>query len=144
LFHGNTTEEVYATLFFAEYDDKLARLRYANCGHLAGVLLRHDGKIEALDSTCTAVGLFKDLNCVAEERSLFPGDTLALYTDGVTESVNDAGEEFGQDRLIDALSSKRELPSHLLLGSLLQEVRQFGSPEQQDDITMVVARCRKV
>jgi serine phosphatase RsbU (regulator of sigma subunit)/catechol 2,3-dioxygenase-like lactoylglutathione lyase family enzyme len=144
LFHGNTTEEVYATLFFAEYDDKLARLRYANCGHLAGVLLRHDGKIEALDSTCTAVGLFKDLNCVAEERSLFPGDTLALYTDGVTESVNEAGEEFGQDGLIDALSSKRELPSHLLLGSLLQEVRQFGSPEQQDDITIVVARCRKV
>ncbi|HKW19379.1 MAG TPA: SpoIIE family protein phosphatase [Terriglobales bacterium] len=142
LFHGNTTEEVYATLFFAEYDDKLARLRYANCGHLAGVLLRHDGRIESLDSTCTAVGLFKDLNCVADERSLNPGDTLALYTDGVTEAENDSGEEFGQDRLINALTSHRELPSHLLLGALLDEVRQFGTREQRDDITMVVARCR--
>src|SRR5207247_2156524 len=85
LFHRNTREEAYATLFFAEYDDKKARLRYANCGHLAGLLLRADGSIESLDSTCTAVGLFNEFNCVAEERSLSPGDTLALYTDGVTE-----------------------------------------------------------
>ncbi|HJT68564.1 MAG TPA: SpoIIE family protein phosphatase [Terriglobales bacterium] len=143
LFHGNTTEEVYATLFFAEYDDKQARLRYANCGHLAGVLLRADGTVESLDSTCTAVGLFKDFNCVADERNLVPGDTLALYTDGVTEAVNEAGEEFGQDRLVHALISHRELPSHIVLSTLLDEVRQFGTPEQQDDITMVVARCRR-
>jgi serine phosphatase RsbU (regulator of sigma subunit)/catechol 2,3-dioxygenase-like lactoylglutathione lyase family enzyme len=144
LFHGNTTEEVYATLFFAEYDDKLARLRYANCGHLAGVLLRHDGRVESLDSTCTAVGLFKELDCVAQERSLLPGDTLALYTDGVTEAMNDAGDEFGQERLIDTLASHRAMPSHLLLSTLLAEVRHFGAQEQQDDITMVIARCRKV
>jgi serine phosphatase RsbU (regulator of sigma subunit) len=143
LFHGNTTEEVYATLFFAEYDDRQARLRYANCGHLAAVLLRADGKVESLDSTCTAVGLFKDLNCVADERSLLPGDTLALYTDGVTEALNESGEEFGHERLVDALVCHRELPSHQLLSALLNEVKQFGTPEQQDDITMVVARCRR-
>jgi serine phosphatase RsbU (regulator of sigma subunit) len=143
LFHGNTTEEVYATLFFAEYDDRQARLRYANCGHLAAVLLRADGEVESLDSTCTAVGLFKDLNCVADERSLLPGDTLALYTDGVTEALNESGEEFGHERLVDALVCHRELPSHQLLSALLNEVKQFGTPEQQDDITMVVARCRR-
>jgi serine phosphatase RsbU (regulator of sigma subunit) len=143
LFHGSTTQEVYATLFFAEYDDRLARLRYANCGHLAGVLLRSDGRVESLDSTCTAVGLFKDLGCVAEERSLSSGDTLALYTDGVTESRNDTGEEFGHERLVEALQRHRELPSHQLLGTVLREIQQFGTPEQQDDITMVVAHCRK-
>ena len=129
-------------MFFAEYDDKLKRLRYANCGHLAGILLRRDGGIDSLDSTCTAVGLFEEFNCVADERNLSPGDTLVLYTDGVTESFNDEGEEFGQDRLIKTLDANRQLPSHGLLGSVIQEIRRFGSPEQQDDITLVVARCR--
>jgi serine phosphatase RsbU (regulator of sigma subunit) len=142
LFHRNTTDDTYATMFFAEYDDKLKRLRYANCGHLAGILLRRDGGIDSLDSTCTAVGLFEEFNCVADERNLSPGDTLVLYTDGVTESFNDEGEEFGQDRLIKTLDANRQLPSHGLLGSVIQEIRRFGSPEQQDDITLVVARCR--
>lgn len=142
LFYGNTADENYATMFFAEYDDKLRRLRYANCGHLAGILLRGDGGIDSLDSTCTAVGLFEDFNCVADERSLSPGDTLVLYTDGVTESLNEQGEEFGQDRLVETLDVNRELPSHALLGSVVQEIRRFGSPEQHDDITLVVARCR--
>jgi serine phosphatase RsbU (regulator of sigma subunit) len=142
LFYGNTTDEAYATMFFAEYDDKLRRLRYANCGHLAGILLRDDGGIDSLDSTCTAVGLFEEFNCVADERSLSPGDTLVLYTDGVTEAFNEEGEEFGQDRLIEILDVNREFPSHALLGSVVQEIRRFASPEQQDDITLVVARCR--
>ena len=142
LFYGNTTDETYATMFFAEYDDKLKRLRYANCGHLAGILLRGDGGIDSLDSTCTAVGLFEDFNCVADERSLSPGDTLVLYTDGVTEAFNEQGEEFGEGRLIETLDLNRELPSHALLGSVVEEIRRFGSPEQHDDITLVVARCR--
>jgi serine phosphatase RsbU (regulator of sigma subunit) len=142
LFHGNTTEEVYATLFFAEYDDKQARLRYANCGHLAGLLIRRDGSIESLNSTCTAVGMFNEFTCVAEERTLSAGDTLALYTDGVTESLNEDGEEFGEERLVDTLAAHREMPPHAMLTSVVEEVQRFGSRVQRDDITMVVARCR--
>jgi len=142
LFYENTTEEAYATLVFAEYDDKLRRLRYANCGHLSAFLVRDDGQLERLDSTCTALGLFKEWNCVVEERSLRPGDTLALYTDGVTEAFNDAGEEFGEQRLIEALRQHCALPSRLLLDRLLQHVRCFTSHEQGDDITLVVARCK--
>ena len=143
LFHRNTADEAYATLFFAEYDDKAARLRYANCGHLAGLLLRPNGSIDCLDSTCTAVGLFKDFNCAAAEKSLSPGDTLALYTDGVTEAFNESGEEFGQDRLVETLCTYRDLSSHALLGRVVEEIRRFGSHEQQDDITLVVARCKQ-
>jgi len=143
LFHRNTADEAYATVFFAEYDDKAARLRYANCGHLAALLLRPDGGVESLDSTCTAVGLFKDFNCVAAERNLFPGDTLALYTDGVTEAFNEAGEEFGQDRLVETLCGYRHLSSHALLGHVVEEIRRFGPQEQHDDITLVVARCKQ-
>ena len=142
LFYENTTADTYATLFFAEYDDKLRRLRYANCGHLSAVLLRNDGQVERLDSTCTALGMFPDLNCAVEERSLIPGDTLALYTDGVTESFNEAGEEFGEQRVIEGLQLNRELPPPALLGRIVDGVRQFNPREQSDDVTLVVARCR--
>src|SRR5262249_34567370 len=91
LFYENTTESAYATLFFGEYDDNLGRLRYANCGHLSVLLLRRDGVIERLDSTCTVLGLFKEWDCSITERRIFSGDTLVLYTDGITESFDQAG-----------------------------------------------------
>lgn len=142
LFYENTADNAFATLFFGEYDDKLRRLRYANCGHLPVLLLRHDDKLERLDATCTVLGLFKGWECHAGEQRLFPGDTLAFYTDGVTESFNEAGQQFGESRLIEALRQHRELPPQNLLVSLLDHVRRFSPHEQRDDITMVVAKCR--
>ncbi|MGB0121921.1 MAG: SpoIIE family protein phosphatase [Silvibacterium sp.] len=142
LFHESTTENAYATLFFAEYDDTTQLLRYANCGHLPAVLLRHNGALERLDATCTVLGLFKEWNCAVGERRLFPGDTLALYTDGVTESFNTEGEEFGEQRLIEALKQRPGLSSSALLSSLAEEVHRFSPHEQYDDITLVVAQCR--
>src|SRR2546430_9196734 len=103
LFYENTADGDYATFFFAEYNDKTRWLRYANCGHLAALLLRRDSSIEKLDSTCTVLGLFKEWDCSITERRLFSGDTLVLYTDGITESFNAAEEEFGEERLIDTL-----------------------------------------
>src|SRR5277367_2564466 len=102
LFFENTAENAYATLIFAEYDDNLQMLRYANCGHLPALLLRREGEMHRLNSTCTVVGLFNDWECQASATCLLPGDTLALYTDGVTEACNDEGEEFGEERLADA------------------------------------------
>jgi serine phosphatase RsbU (regulator of sigma subunit)/predicted enzyme related to lactoylglutathione lyase len=144
LFYENTADSAYATLFFAEYDDRLRRLRYANCGHLAGLLLRSDDTLERLDSTGTVLGLFEDWDCSIAERRLFPGDALALYTDGITESFNADGEEFGEERLIEALRRQRETSPQALLQSIVDDVRQFSkfSPhEQHDDITLIVARC---
>lgn len=141
LFYDNTADNAYATLFFAEYDDTARRLRYANCGHLSALLLRRDNTLERLDSTATMLGLFKEWDCAIGERRLFPGDTLALYTDGVTESFH-AEEEFGEERLIEALRRHRELSSPALLQSIVDEVRQFSPHEQHDDITLIVAKCR--
>jgi len=142
LFFENTAEHAYATLFFAEYDDHAACLRYANCGHLPALLLRGDGTVERLNATATVLGLFKAWNCSIGERRLFPGDTLALYTDGVTESFNDRDEEFGEPRLIAALRRHCDLPPQALLQSIVDEVRQFSPREQHDDITLIIARCR--
>jgi phosphoserine phosphatase RsbU/P len=143
LFYENTTDSSYASLFFVEYDDRARRIRYANCGHLPALVFRGDGSLERLDSTCTLLGLFREWDCYMGERRLFPGDTLVLYTDGVTESFNDAGEEFGEDRLIAGLQRTLDLPSQALLESVVNEVRQFSPNGQYDDITMIVAKCRK-
>jgi serine phosphatase RsbU (regulator of sigma subunit)/catechol 2,3-dioxygenase-like lactoylglutathione lyase family enzyme len=142
LFFENTTESAYATLFFAEYCDRERRLRYANCGHLSGLLLHADHTLERLQSTTTVLGLFREWKCPVREVSLSPGDTLALYTDGVTESFNAAEEEFGECRLIEALQRNRERPPEAVIDSIIGEVQRFSSQEQYDDITLVVARCR--
>jgi catechol 2,3-dioxygenase-like lactoylglutathione lyase family enzyme len=72
LFYDNTTDSSYATLFFAEYDDRARRLRYANCGHQKILLLRRDNTLEKLESTCTVLGLFREWDCGIEERELCP------------------------------------------------------------------------
>jgi serine phosphatase RsbU (regulator of sigma subunit) len=142
LFFDNTPEHAYATLFFAEYDDCTRRLRYANCGHLAAFLLRQDDTLHRLDSTCTVLGLFREWECCVKECSVAEGDTLALYTDGVTESFNPGGEEYGEQRLIAALRRHRALPSSDLLSAILAEVQLFSPNEQHDDITIIVAKCK--
>ena len=72
LFYENTTDTAYATFFFAEYDDQTRCLRYANCGHLSPLLLRHDSSLERLHPTSTVLGLFEQWNCSIEETRLFP------------------------------------------------------------------------
>jgi serine phosphatase RsbU (regulator of sigma subunit) len=113
-----------------------------NCGHLPALLLRGDGAVERLGATATVVGIFDDWECSIDERQISAGDTLAFYTDGITESFNDAGEEFGEQRLIDALQRHGKLTPQSMIGSIVEEVRQYSPHEQYDDITLIVAKCR--
>jgi len=151
LFYESTDDASYATLFFADYDDSSRKLRYANCGHLPPVLLRawessldqgsEAPKAEWLRSTCTVMGLFEAWHCEIAEVELAPGDTLVLYTDGITESTNADGEEFGESHLMNTLKGHAHLPVGPLLEAVVAAVQQFSSgSEQQDDITLVIAR----
>ncbi|HEY6292600.1 MAG TPA: SpoIIE family protein phosphatase [Terriglobia bacterium] len=150
LFYENSSDSSYATLFFADYEDSTRRLRYANCGHLPPLLVRgKDSRpaggsppaVERLEPTCTVLGLFEQWECSVAETQLAPGDTLIVYSDGVTEAENAEGEEFGEGRLIDTVTSQ----CHRAVSSLLQEVvatvQHFSGREQADDITLVVSRC---
>jgi serine phosphatase RsbU (regulator of sigma subunit)/catechol 2,3-dioxygenase-like lactoylglutathione lyase family enzyme len=142
LFYENTAESAYATLFFAQYNMRNRRLLYANCGHLPGLLFRKGQEVERLDSTCPVVGLFRNWNCSTGECELSPGDTLVLYTDGVTEARNEHDEEFGEERLMEALHKSAQLPPAELVCALLNDVRSFSPQEQYDDITLIAARCK--
>jgi serine phosphatase RsbU (regulator of sigma subunit)/predicted enzyme related to lactoylglutathione lyase len=142
LFCENTPVGGFATLFFAEFEQETGRLRYVNCGHLCGLILRGNDAVERLDATGTVLGLFEDWDCEMGERRICSGDTLALYTDGITEAFNNAEEEFGEERLVAALRKHGACCSRELLEAIVDEVRGFSPREQRDDITMIVAKCR--
>jgi serine phosphatase RsbU (regulator of sigma subunit)/catechol 2,3-dioxygenase-like lactoylglutathione lyase family enzyme len=142
LFCDNSPDSAYASLFFADYDDATGGLRYVNCGHLAALLVRRDGTVERLAATSTVLGLFRQWECSVGETRLDPGDLLALYTDGVTEAFDEAGEEFGEERLLDAVKRHRDHSPQSLLAALLDEVRGWSAREQNDDVTLIVARRR--
>lgn len=143
LFYENSTDNSYATLFFAEYDDRIQHLRYVNCGHLPALVLHADGIMERLHSTCTVLGLFREWDCSVEEFSLTPGDTLVFYTDGISESFSHDGEEFGEERLVECLWKYRQQSPQCLIESVVNDVRKFSPHEQSDDITLIVAKCRQ-
>src|SRR5258705_2069690 len=143
LFFENTSDGAYATLFFGEYDDRQKRLRYVNCGHLPALLLRADHTIVKLEATCTVLGLFDKWDCDVEERQLQLGDTLVIYTDGVTESSHEHEEQFGEERLIATLERHQECASRELIAAVIEEVQRFSPHEQQDDITLIAAQCRE-
>jgi serine phosphatase RsbU (regulator of sigma subunit) len=141
VFRENTADNAFATLFYSEFDDTTCRLRYANCGHLPALLLRATGRVERLETTAPAVGIFSDWQCPTAERQLVPGDLLAIYTDGITEAFNSCDEEFGEERLIEALLTSRDLSPRNLIDAVFDEVHRFSPDEQRDDVTLIVARC---
>jgi len=142
LFCENTSDGAFATLFFGEYNDTARLLRYANCGHLPALVLRADGSVIRLDATATVLGIFKKWDCEVGECQLAPGDILALYTDGITESFDTDGDEFGESRLVDSLLRHRALSPQPALAKIVDEVLHFSPQEQHDDITLILAKCR--
>jgi serine phosphatase RsbU (regulator of sigma subunit)/catechol 2,3-dioxygenase-like lactoylglutathione lyase family enzyme len=138
----NTIDGAFATLFFGEYDDTGCRLRYANCGHLPALVLRASNHVERLGATATVLGVFQKWDCEIGDCQLFPGDTLALYTDGITESRGSPDDEFGEERLLEALRVHNAASPQTLIDAIVGEVQRFSAQEQHDDITLIVAKHR--
>jgi len=137
LFYESTPTEHYATLFFGTYDDRTRRLRYANCGHLPPFLLRADGTVERLASTATVLGIFSKWNCEERTVDLHPGDTLVLFSDGVTEAGIETEEEFGEDGLLSVIQSLAGSTADALVAGIINAV----AGEKQDDVTVVAVRA---
>ncbi len=138
----STAPHHFVTLFFGHYDDASRRLRYVNCGHNPPLLLRREGAVQWLHSTATVLGLLPDWESPMEEVRLAAGDTLVIYSDGVTEAMSDEGEMFGEERLVEAVRQHKHLPVPELLDALVNTVEVFSGHEQEDDLTFVVARAR--
>jgi sigma-B regulation protein RsbU (phosphoserine phosphatase) len=136
LFCESTPPEHYATLFFGNYDDRSRRLRYVNCGHLPPILLRANGTVERLEPTATVLGVF--LNWSSEEGAvdLAPGDTLVLFSDGVTEAGVETAAEFGEDGLLRVIRANHSGSADTLVKAIISAV----AGEKEDDVTVVAIR----
>jgi sigma-B regulation protein RsbU (phosphoserine phosphatase) len=139
-FFESTTADRYATLVFAAYDDASRKVRYVNCAHCPPLLLRANGQIERLESTATMLGAFARWDCVEAETELCAGDTLLLYSDGVTEAGADMGEDFGDDRLIHALRVNQRQPAQPMVEAIVHDVQEFSGSARSDDVTVVALR----
>jgi len=139
--YESTSTEKYATFFCAEYDSATRRLTYTNAGHLPPVVFRQ-GRIERLDKGGTVVGLFSPMTYDQAVIQLEPGDVLLAFTDGLTEPENIYGEEFGEERLLEVAQRALGCPLEMLADEIYRSVNDWtGSPELQDDMTMVVAKA---
>ncbi len=134
-FLQSTPPERYATLFFADYDDRSRRLRYANCGHLPAMILRNGSCIE-LPSNCTVLGLFDDFHPAVGDVQLQPGDRLIIYSDGVTEAPTRDGADLGEPGLLEILRScPDESPVRLA-----DRIAGLSPTTQFDDMTLVLGK----
>jgi sigma-B regulation protein RsbU (phosphoserine phosphatase) len=139
LVYESTAPQHFVTLFVAKYDDVSRQLQYVNCGHNPPILLRRSGTVEHLFATASVLGAFADWDCSVQELVMEFGDTLLLFTDGVTEAANKDGEEFGEERLIVAISDHIRQTAVQALDALTHVVQEFGGKDQADDLTMIVA-----
>lgn len=136
----NTSDDRYATLFYAEYDGASRTLCYTNAGHCAPFFI-HGSELKKLDQGGTVVGLFDYTEYKQVRVPAAPGSLFVGFSDGLFEPENVYGEEFGSARLATEALRLRDLPVERIAEGLLSAVEQWaGSPEQSDDMTVIVAR----
>ncbi len=138
-----TGAQRYVTLVLAVYDEARRTLRYANCGHLPPALLRAGGQVEWLPPTGPVVGLLEAFTSQPQEIALGAGDTLVAYTDGLTETRDQANEEFGARGLLDSLGDVAGVAAEALVARLMDARRAFAASEERDDVTVLVAQGRE-
>lgn len=132
----------YATMFYSKLESS-GQLTYVNAGHCPPLLIHKTGEIEKLEAASMPVGLLPEASFVPEQRALAPGDRLVLYTDGVTEAQNEAGEFFGRRRLREAVQRGNGATCAELHEAILSAILDFtAGAEQADDLTLVVVEYR--
>jgi sigma-B regulation protein RsbU (phosphoserine phosphatase) len=141
LLWASTPPNKYATAFIVRYNPATGAGQYVNGGHNDPVILRADGTVELLGTTGMPIGMFANRVFEQGELQLNCGDLLFIYSDGVPDANNLAGEEFGMDRLVDALRESRERSVDEMIDNMFARIDEFvGEAPQFDDITMMVVR----
>jgi sigma-B regulation protein RsbU (phosphoserine phosphatase) len=136
----NTSDERYATLFFGVYDTETHRLNYTNAGHPPPIHIS-GSRVARLETGGMVVGLFDDVPFAQGTIEIDPGGLLIAYSDGLIEPENVYGEEFGTERLIDVAKEDEDASPQLIAAALMRASEEWsGSPEQADDMTVIVAR----
>jgi phosphoserine phosphatase RsbU/P len=132
----------FTTAILGQYDPGTRALNYVNAGHNVPVLRRADASLEKLDVGGLPLGIKSPAAYETATVDLRPGDVLILYTDGVVEAFNQAGQEFGNERWFAAIRALPPDSAQNSLQYLMRRVDEFvGATRQSDDITCLVFRC---
>lgn len=141
LIYENTPPELFITFFMASIDPASGSISYINAGHNPPLLRRDDGSIERLSEGGLLFGVVRNVEYTEGAADFKIGDTLLMYTDGVSETMNAADEEFGEDRLISILLENTGLNPEELLRKIEREVEEYqGSPGFSDDFTLLAVK----
>jgi sigma-B regulation protein RsbU (phosphoserine phosphatase) len=133
----------FATLFLALYDDRTRTLTYTNAGHNAPALVRAGGKIERLSTGGTILGAFDSVRFDEGRVTLREGDLLVLFSDGLTEALDAADEEYGESRLVAFAAARRNETVNNIRRSIFDEVDKWsGASERGDDQTLVILKAQ--
>ncbi len=139
MFCESTLPTHFATLVCGKANNK-GEVEICNAGHNP-LLLARGSKIEKIKATGLPLGMFCEERFSLSEVRLAPGDTITLYTDGLSEAVNTSGVEYGTERLIKIISENRSLPPEKLISACLKDLKTFQSGvPRTDDLTIMVIR----
>jgi serine phosphatase RsbU (regulator of sigma subunit) len=141
---ANNPSEMFVTAYAGTLDTRTGVVEYCDGGHEAPLIRRQDGRVKLLDKVGgLALGCVEDYPYASGTLQLWPGDTLILYTDGVTEATNAQDEMFSTDRLVDMLQNLDEADPPQAVHRILDAVRAFsGNVPQSDDITILTLQYR--
>ncbi|WP_224982671.1 SpoIIE family protein phosphatase [Geomonas agri] len=135
-----TVAELFITMFCARYDSATRTLRYANAGHTRPLLFRAGTQME-LDAEGLILGVERSVAFEEQQVTLQAGDLLFIYTDGIIEAENGAGELFGIPRLCELIETMLDQEPDVVIERVLSEVSSYAWPDPlQDDISMVVMK----
>jgi sigma-B regulation protein RsbU (phosphoserine phosphatase) len=118
-------------------DTSTNTMTFTNGGHNPPILVRGDGSVERLATGGLLLGMFEDAGFDEAEVALRSGDSLLLFTDGITEAQDSDGVEFGDARLIDAIIKHRHDPAARIASQILDTVRSFAGGGLDDDATLL-------
>jgi sigma-B regulation protein RsbU (phosphoserine phosphatase) len=138
---GDLQPGSFASLLFGHLDVTQRTFRYVNAGHPAGLLLRRDGALARLGEGGLLLGVESHARYDVGVAPFEPGDLLLLYSDGVTDVLNSAEEEFGAERLEEMLPTLAHLPLQGIVDGIVQQVERFVGGNLPDDLTILVARA---
>jgi sigma-B regulation protein RsbU (phosphoserine phosphatase) len=143
LIYEGSTSNRYATFFYAQYNTSTRVLTYVNAGHNPPLILRQPSEVIHLEASGPVVGMLPNLPYEQSSVTLKPGDMVVAFTDGISESMNSNGDEWGEDQLIRSAWTCTSLPAEKAMRRLVVAADEFAAgARQHDDMTIVVLQVK--
>jgi sigma-B regulation protein RsbU (phosphoserine phosphatase) len=141
IIYGDTTSDLFVTVFYAIWDPVSQTLTYSSGGHNPPVLIGHNGSITYLKTKGVALGVLEQVSIEQKQVRIREGDLIIFYTDGITEAMNEDYDEYGLERLCMLATDMRHKDATEIVQAITSAVEEHadGTP-QFDDITLVVMK----